>query len=246
MDDPSKELLPPQAHDQIPAALDHVLHIPDLMSLAEWTSVLINWATHQTWAGPKDLAEFLGEAWAGDWRQVSKAADALTMLAHFTGAASSGVSSDDATAMVTWDGNAADATDAYFTRFAKQLGEVERALYQLSNDYQAIAFGVYEKANATGAAVETAIDLAIAAGIEAGVDAVLAQVKFAPGVAVFTAAVAIDVGMLLAAVSEIVGYVATAWSIIDGVMGSMAEACGVLAKFRRLELPIDPYDFKLA
>lgn len=246
MDDPSKELLPPRAHDQMPAALDHVLHLPDLASLAQWTSVLIDWATHQTWAGPVDLADFLGKEWAGDWRQVSKAADALTKLSKFSRAASSGVSGDDATVMATWEGNAADAADKYFTRFAKQLGEVETALNQLSNDYQSIAFGVYENANATGAGVESVIDLAIAAGIEAGVDMLLAELKFAPGVAVFSVAVALDVGMMLAKVSEVVGHVSTAWSVIDGVMGSMAEACGVLAKFRRLELPPDPYDFKLA
>lgn len=245
MDDPSRVLVPPVAHQPIPSTLDDILHVADLASLGHWALFALGKAMAATPWGQQDLAALLGKTWAGDWSEVSRAGAALDNLSTFAREAARGVDGDVDLVVDGWTGKAADAMQLYFHSFSGQLVEVEDALAQMGSAYQGMAYGVFEQAKAAGSAVEMVIDLAIVAGIAAAVDAFLAATPVSPGsTPASTLLLILDVGIMTAEIYKIIGYVGTAMSIIDASVGVLAEAGSTLAKFRRLELPKDPYDHK--
>lgn len=246
MDDPSYVLEPPTAGDQpVPSSLDSVLHLADYASLGHWAVFLLKKATGLTPVGEVDLSQFIGQAYAGDWTSVATAGAALDNLSAFSREAASGVRFDTGRVTEHWTGLAADAAEQYFDHLAKELVGVQEALREMGATYDEIAFGVWENAKAVGSVFEMIIDLAIVAGIAAAVDAALGSTGVAPGAAAMTVVLALDIGALVAKILEIIGLIGTAVTIIESFTGQLVEAGAVLDRFRRLELPKEPYDHKL-
>lgn len=94
MDDPSRVLVPPVAHQPIPNTLDDILHVADLASLGHWALFALGKAMAATPWGQQDLAALLGKTWAGDWSEVSRAGAALDNLSNFAQEAARGVDGD--------------------------------------------------------------------------------------------------------------------------------------------------------
>lgn len=227
--DPSVELTPPVAHALIPPALDFYLHIGDLVSLGHWALVAIDFM------GGPNIPQEVGEWFAGDWQEVSRAADALTKLGAFCSTASDGVKAEITRLERSWEGEASEAAVEYFTGLSSVLWQMKPNFDDIADQFQDTAFGVKELANAAGSLVETLADLAIVAGVSLA--AAFASSWTGVGAAIGTAAAEYAVVRGVLVVKELLEIRAKVWNVCEAVLGLIAGSLSALEGFSTVPLP---------
>lgn len=233
MDDPSAALTAPVAEDLFPGGVDFFLHIGDLISLGHWAILAID-----KMGGP-NIAEEIGEWFAGDWSEVMKSKDALDNLAAFCDRASYGVDAELTTLTSGWSGEAATAAATYFSHLADQLDVQASNFRDIANQYQGTAFGVKELANAVGSLVESLVDYAIMAGVSLAAAAASSWTIVGGIAGGASAGYAIVRGAKV--VAEILEIRAKVWTACEALLGLIAGFLSSIEGFTSVALP-NAYD----
>ncbi|MFD0384265.1 hypothetical protein ACFQ2B_24445 [Streptomyces stramineus] len=87
---------------------------------------------------------------AGDWESYARAADVWANLAKFCGSLATTVESGNRTAGRSWDGQAADAADLYFTSLCGKLRDLQDSLVLLHKEYMTVTYAVLAAAEGAG------------------------------------------------------------------------------------------------
>lgn len=227
--DPSGTLAAPEADPMIPPAVDTFLHLGDLISLGHWALVAID-----KMGGP-NIAQEIGEWFAGDWSEVSRSSDALANLGEFCDVASSGVEQELATLMESWHGGAAAAAASYFSDLAARLAEQAAAFRDIADQYRGTAFGVKELALAVGGLVESLVDYAIAAGISLA--AAAASSWTVVGGIAGGAAAGYSIFKGAQTIKQILEIRAKVWLACEALMGLIAGSLSTIDGFGAVGLP---------
>ena len=233
MENPAAELAAPQADPLLPPALDTFLHIGDLVSLGHWAVVAID-----KMGGP-NIAQEIGEFFAGDWSEVTRSADALDNLGSFCDTASAGIEAELTTMLADWSGEAAASAATYFTDLAGELATQAANFRDISRQYTGTAFGVKEMASAIGSLVESLIDYAIAAGISLAA-AAASSWTIVGGIA-GGAAAGYSIVKGAQTIKMILDIRAKVWTACEALMGLIVGPLAALDGFTSVSLP-DAYD----
>lgn len=173
---------------------------------------------------------WVGEQFAGDWKAVIKAGNALGHLAEFNTAYADSINSQTRSLFAAqWMGNAADGAETYFGDLERLLREQVSALNSVGRDFTSAAAGILEMADAIKGLLETLTDTLILLGIELAATAASSWTIIG-GVAgaIASAATAIRAGNLWLKVIEVHGY---AWNAAQALVGLCA---GYLSNLRGL------------
>jgi hypothetical protein len=227
--DPSAVLTAPQAEPLIPPAMDTFLHLGDLISLGHWALVAID-----KMGGP-NIAQEVGEWFAGDWSEVSRSADALRKLGEFCDVTAQGITADLEKLRVTWDGNAAAAASTYFLGLADSLAAQQANFDDIASQFDSTAFGVKEMANAVGSLVESLADWAIAAGISLAAGAASSATVIGGILGAGGAGYSLWQGGKV--VKEILEIRAKVWVACEALLGLIAGSLSSIEGFSTVELP---------
>lgn len=233
MENPASTLVAPQADPLIPPAMDAFLHIGDLVSLGHWALVAID-----KMGGP-NIAQEIGEWFAGDWSEVARSAAALEHLGEFCDSASTGVRSDLEAMMSQWSGEAASAAAGYFGTLADELAEQAAHFRDIGRQYVGTAFGVKEMANAIGSLVESLVDYAIMAGVSLAAAAASSWTVVGGIAGGAAAGYAIVKGAQT--IKLILDLRAKVWTACEALMGLIAGSLAAIDGFTSVSLP-GPYD----
>lgn len=227
--DPARTLVAPTADPLLPPALDAYLHIGDLISLGHWALVAID-----KMGGP-NIAQEIGEWFAGDWEEVTRSASALEHLGEFCDATSEGVRSELEHALAGWDGKAADAASSYFGDLADALATQAGNFRDIARQYTGTAFGVKELASAVGSLVESLVDYAIAAGISLA--AAAASSWTIVGGLAGGAAAGYSIVRGAQTIKLILEIRAKVWTACEALMGLIVGPLAAIDGFTSIELP---------
>lgn len=234
MASPVAELVPPTSHDPIPDLVENIVGFPQYVSVSYW----LGWAAEKvTGTNPW---QWVGDQYAGDWAAVQKAGGAIKKLAEFNDAYAGVISSGVSTVAYDWQGNAAASATRYFTELTRILKEQIPDLSALGRQFEQMAVGMYQWANAIKGLMETLTDLLIAIGLEAAAAAATSWTVIGPilsgAAAVATITKAIGVwGQVI----EVHNY---AWNAVQGFTGLVAGYLGGLHGLDTHPLPAGAYD----
>ena len=235
---PSALLTTPSATEPMPDIAQMILGWQDKISIAYG----INWAIEQV-CGYNFFEEF-SKDFTGDWHGVSEAGYALRKLGDYCASYGSKVQIDMAVMLAGWDGNAADAAEAYFTDLAQRITDMQSALDDLAKGYQQTATGIYLAGQTMQSAIQELCDLLIALGLEllatastswTGVGAVIGGAASA-----YTAWEARQVWL------EVVKWHGRAVAAAQGMSGLCASGLSLVHGLQSKPLPGGAYDNTLA
>lgn len=231
---PSAELTAPTSSDPIPDLVENIIGFPQYVSPSYW----LGWAAEKV-TGTNPWA-WVGEQYAGDWKAVQKAGDAIKKLGEFNDSYAGVINSGVATVGYDWQGQAAASAKAYFTGLSNILKEQISDLAALGKEFEQMAIGMYEWSNAIKGLMETLTDLLIAIGLEAAAAAATSWTVIGPilsgAAAVATITKAIGVwGQVI----EVHNHV---WNAVQGFTGLVAGYLGGLHGLDTHPLPAGAYD----
>jgi hypothetical protein len=234
MGSPSAELAAPTSSDPIPDLIENIVGFPQYISPSYW----LGWAAEQV-CGTNPW-QWVADQYAGDWGAVQKAGAAVKNLAEFNTAYAGSINSAVTTVKYDWQGNAADSAAEYFNGLVKVLQDQVSSLNSLGGQFNSMAVGMYESANAIKGLLETLTDLLIAIGIEAAAAAASSWTVIGPILAGAAAAVTVTkaIGVWGQAI-EVHNHV---WTAVQGFTGVVAGLLGGLQGLDAHPLPAGAYD----
>ncbi|HEY0700928.1 MAG TPA: hypothetical protein VGD43_24355 [Micromonospora sp.] len=233
---PASELVEPTSHDPIPDLMENLVGFPQYISVSYW----LGWAAEKV-TGCNPWA-WVGEQYGGDWKAVQKAGAAIRNLAEFNASYAGVLNSGVQTVGYDWIGNAANSANAYFTGLVNILKSQMSDLSGLGSQFESMAVGMYEAANASKGLLETLTDLLIAIGLEAAAAAATSWTVIGPilsgAAAVATITKAIGVW---GQVVEVHNHV---WNAVQALIALCAGYLGGLNGLDTHPLPAGSYDHK--
>jgi hypothetical protein len=234
MGSPSAELTAPTSSDPIPDLVESIVGFPQYISPSYW----LGWAAEQV-CGTNPW-QWVADQYAGDWAAVQKAGAAVKNLAEFNAAYAGTINSAATTVKYDWQGKAADSAAEYFNGLVKVLQDQVSSLNSLGGQFNTMATGMYESANAIKGLLETLTDLLIAIGIEAAAAAASSWTVIGPVLAGAAAAVTVTkaIGVWGQAI-EVHNHV---WNAVQGFVGVVAGLLGGLHGLDAHPLPAGSYD----
>lgn len=234
MASPSDELTDPTSHDPVPDLVESIIGFPQYVSPSYW----LGWAAQKvTGTNPW---QWVADQYAGDWAAVQKAGGAIRKLAEFNESFAGVLSGGVAAVGYDWQGNAADAATRYFNELVRILREQIPDIAALGRQFEQMAIGMYEWANALKGLMETLTDLLIAIGLEAAAAAASSWTVVGPilsgAAAVATITKAIGVW------GQVIEVHNHAWNAVQGFTGLVAGYLGGLHGLDTHPLPASAYD----
>ncbi|RFS85685.1 WXG100 family type VII secretion target [Actinomadura spongiicola] len=211
------------ATEPMPKALDISLSITDFVSPSHW----LLWAIDKICG--VNPAEWLAQQLAGDWESISKFAGSLGHVGEFYTEYAKGLREGQATMLKSWDGNAADACDKYFTELANAIEKQVEPIQRIAGEIQSAAYGVWSLSKAAVSGLEALMDLAVMIAIEAAAAAAVSWTVVGPSVAM--AVIMAQIGLAIQKWLKIIGYVglavAAVFTVVGLLVGGLAALCGL-------------------
>lgn len=226
---PSGVLGYPYPAEPIPSTLNEILDVTSWLTPSEYLRKGIEFVFHF------NPGEIVGEWVAGDWHGMSVASSALTQLAEYTQALGRAVHDESAEMMLDWKGHAASSATAYFDGLAVAIDQLNEPLHGLAKDYQTVAAGMLEMAEAVGNIMHDMEDKLIEMGIKAAAAVALSETVV--GSLIAGAWAISDAKKVLDMWREAKDAYELAVTITDGVVGTTAGYLGALDTGDGLELP---------
>lgn len=169
--------------------------------------------------------EVISKNFSGDWNRLYEVTHALQHLSAFHTAQADNVTYAMSVSASSWSGNAADAANAFFTESARLLRDAATEISELAPEFEAVARGMRDTADAVGGIFAQIMDAAIAAAF-----------FYAAGTVLVETVVGTIIGYL--AGTGILAYMAwlahQAWEVIQTallIFDLLGAATGVLAQF---------------
>lgn len=165
---PIDELTEPTADDPVPDLVEFVIGAGDLISPSWWVGTAL-----QICGIPNPWA-WAAQEFGGDWQAVQRAGIALGNLGDFGEAVASTTTGGSTAVQADWDGNAADAAARYFDGLATTLRDQAADVAAMGREFENLAIGMYEAANAIKSLLELLTDELLAVGLAAAASSPLA------------------------------------------------------------------------
>lgn len=157
---------------------------------------------------------------AGNWQDYANCADAWGNLARFCGSSARNIRNGNAVLAASWDGNAADVAEAYFSSFAKKLDSSQEAFDSLREYYVEVARAIFSFGEFVKGAVAGIFDLAIEAAVAAAASAALAASGVGLGGAFVSGAIAAErIMTMVERYAEIVKAYERIMTLLNGLVG---------------------------
>lgn len=237
MTSPRSALTIPVAHEPVPDLVQRILEITSYLSLS---SLARRFLTEVTGHDPlEDVTQYF----AGDWSQVSEAADALRNLGEFHRIYADELDIATRAVRADWDGNAADAAIRYLTEYANAVARQVDSFTAVADEYDHTARAMWDLADGVGSLICDAIDLALVMAASAAVGTATAWTGFGAllgalgtgGAALALAAKALEIADVF---DNAVLLTEAASATVRGIIGQMAT-------FEEVRLPAS-YDHPFA
>ncbi|RKS74949.1 hypothetical protein BZB76_3473 [Actinomadura pelletieri DSM 43383] len=220
---PAAKLVPPTTKEPMPKVVDVSLSLTDFVSPSHW----LLWAIDKICG--VNPAEWLARQFAGDWESISKFSTALEHVSEFYTEYAKGVREGQATMLKSWDGNAADACDKYFTEFANAIDKQVEPVQRVAGEVRSTAFGAWSSAKAAVSGLEAVLDLAVMVAITAAASAATSWTVVGPSVGM--AAIMAQIGLAIQKWLKVISYVGLAIAAVMGtigvLVGALASICGL-------------------
>ncbi|HEY8453409.1 MAG: hypothetical protein FWJ70_02490 [Micromonosporaceae bacterium] len=232
--EPATVLTEPTTYDPVPDLVETIVGL-DVISVSHW----LGWAIQQIFG--TDPWAWVAEQFAGDYEAAQRAGVALKKLAEFNTVYAAALT--DATDQVIpydWRGNAATGAQQYFHELARALNEQAPALNDVGRQFETMATGMYEAAQAFRGFFTMALDCAIWAAIEAAAAAATSWTVVG-GIANAAAATAAVMRGGSAWIKAMDVH-ATAWNSAQAFTGVVAGYLGGLRGLENVPLPMTAYD----
>jgi hypothetical protein len=185
--------------------------------------------------------EWVGEQFAGDWKAIAKASDALKNLAEFNAAYATSLKGQaDPLFGSEWSGNAATNADQYFDRLMKLLNDQVAPLNAVARQFNSATVGVLEAADAIKGLLEGLLDMLILLGIELAATA--ASSWTIVGGIIGGIASAATFWRCVSLWKQIIEAHGLAWQICQVTVGLIAGYLGTLKGLKMQPLPNTSYD----
>lgn len=180
---------------------------------------------------------------AGDWHGLATNASALENLSRFEHDLSDNVGRCLADVSQSWEGQAADAANQYFSNLVESLTGHAEALQRISTQYTATADGVWASAKAAVSGLEMLADILLDIALDLAATALLSET-----------------GVGLVAGSAIVGYLGVkatsiwfkiialhgkVFAATEGIVGIITGELSTLNGLTQTPIPGAAYDNKL-
>lgn len=237
MTNPVSALTVPVAHEPVPDLVQRILEITSYLSLS---SLARRFLTEVTGHDPlEDVTHYF----AGDWSQVSEAADALRNLGEFHRIYADELDIATRAVRSDWDGNAADAAVRYLNECASAVARQAESFDSVADEYDHTARAMWDLADGVGSLICDAIDLALIMAASAAVGTATAWTGFGALVGALGAGGA---GLALAAkVLEIADTFNDAVLLTEAASAAVRGVLGQMASFEEVRLPAS-YDHPFA
>jgi hypothetical protein len=223
----------PQWHDPVPDFIENVVGGTQYVSVSWWIG-----RAAERFLGT-DPWQWATEQFTGDWKAVSRAADALANLADFNASFTSTLDSAVQTVGHDWSGPAASRAVSYFQELTSAVrGQIE-SLDALAEQFTTLATGMYEATNALRGLLEMLLDLVIAATLEAAAAATAGWTVI--GGVVAGAAAAATITKALGVWGQILEVHSHTWNAVQGFVGMCAGYLGALESMEAQPLPAGAY-----
>ncbi|MGH3798896.1 MAG: hypothetical protein ACRDTD_01965 [Pseudonocardiaceae bacterium] len=146
---PVAELAEPQPKDPVPDLVENILGATQYISISYW----LGWAAEQvTGTNPW---QWIAEQYAGDWKAAQSAGQAIKNLGEFNTVFANNIDAGAEMVFTDWQGNAADSAKGYFSGLMKTLKDQAPELESVGREFETMAAGMYETANAIKGLWET-------------------------------------------------------------------------------------------
>lgn len=233
---PSAWLTTPVAEDAIPDEWEAIMNARDKipsfgsMAMKAWEEM-----------GGDSIPDAWTEMLAGDWKDVSKVADALRNLGKFCESYGSSLDGAVLAAQSAWTGEAANAMVTYFAGVSAQLDSLKGELDTIADACNDAAFGVYECGQSVEDGIEVIFDLVITAAV--ALAAAAASSWTVVGGLAGAAAAGAAILLAISKVKMVLDAIDLAFQIANGVLGVVITASAAVAESVDVSLPGD-YDNK--
>lgn len=234
---PAGKLVPPTPQEPMPKAVDVALSLTDFVSPSHW----IMWAVGKVCG--VNPAEWVGQQIGGDWESMAKFASTLKHVSEFYGEYAKGVREGSATMQKSWDGNAANACQTYFDKFATAIDGQVDPIQKVADEVQSTAFGAWSTSKAVVSGLEALCDLFVMIAIEAAAAAATSWTIVGPSVAM--AVIMVQIGLAIQKWLKILGYVGLTVAAVYAFIGLVAGSLGSVRSLEAQPYPGGSYDNKV-
>ncbi|MDH6680567.1 uncharacterized protein YukE [Rhodococcus sp. LBL1] len=228
------DLKDPVASDPVPDLVENILGAAQYMSPTYW----FNEAAKMV-CGTDPMA-WIASQFAGDWEAVQRAGVAIESLGQFDSEYAQYIDRGVTGIPDYWRGDAADAASKYFTEYAAAIKNQSHDLAQVGEQFQQIAIGMYEAANAVKGLWQALFDWLIELGITFAAAMVTGPTGI--GAVVGMAAAAAEIAAATAVWRRAVEVTGQAWDGAQGTIGLITGYASGLENIPIHELPRASYD----
>jgi uncharacterized protein YukE len=231
MAEPTLLLVAPSSESVIPEKLNATLGFSQFISPSYLINRLLSLALD---FDPLELAE---KTVAGDWSAVARAGRALAILGDYCDEVAADLHAGSTGASADWDGQAAEASHANFTRLSTAVQDQADALRAAGQEYLSVSAGMQQTAVLMDSLLRQLMDLAIAAAASAAATAVASS--FTAGFAALAGSATVSgyVIRITAVGLEMVKVHDMAVNMCNGSVGLLAGYLGALQGFDSAPLP---------
>lgn len=200
-----------------------------ILSPTGWIRTVWGWV-----AGYDPIAEWAKPV-SGDWNAVAQASRGYDELSRYFAEYADELQVSTTTALADWDGNAADAAEAYFTAIVAPLVEFSTALSSAASQYSAVAVGMHRTAAELASLVGILTDWLIFTAAAAAA-AAASSWTIVGGIA-GGAATATGIAAAIKTIASIGTALSLGQHLIDTSVGLIAGYLGAIHGIENLELP---------
>lgn len=165
---PVEKLVEPEPSDPVPDLVELVIN-GNAISLSYW----VNYVCKNV-LGLDPLTDTTNKI-AGDWESLQKAGTAVAAMSDYVREYSRAVSTAARTADSTWDGNAAEAAQAYFGQLTTALDAQAATLKDVGSTIEQYSLSSYYMAQVVCGMLQEVFDYAIILAIKAAASAAMAS-----------------------------------------------------------------------
>ncbi|KJK45096.1 hypothetical protein UK23_27095 [Lentzea aerocolonigenes] len=172
---PVEMLLEPEAKGAMPSAADELLSVADWLNVSHSVMKLTEWVT-----GGINPGQWLVDYVTGDWASYSKAGSAMVHLGEYYAAYGQALTEHKNVLMKSWQGHAATAADAYFTKLADAVAGQQEALTEIGEELHKVAYRMWTLAKMLDSQLENLLELMLEAAIGAALGTATAETILGP------------------------------------------------------------------
>lgn len=233
---PVASLTEPQPSDPIPDLVELVIN-GNLVSPSYWINYVL---VHTIGFDP---LTYTTNKIAGDWQSLQQAGTALGNISDYLRDYARTISADNREVQTSWDGNAAEAADAYFDELTQALTTQAGTLKDISTTVDEYSLASYYMAQFICGRIQDIYDAAIILAIKEAAAAAMATTGVGAIGSVFTTASAVyEVAQIVEGWGKVMGQF-TQWVFLaEAAVGTILSGVAAISSTTIPALGAETYD----